>query len=511
MPEDRSTRKTYSEAMNEWAAREGRASFAERSRVSVMLPDPFAHPAVRLLGYGWRLGLLVVLGAAGYWFLLRSHLAGAAFAGELSGRLAEVLGAEKASLSRLEWKGNQAQARKFSATGGPESFFRTLEATEVSFRVPFSQYRNPEWALTRLEAGTLQVELRSGSLKAPEAGEVPDVFSPPVLTVPGDGVKLDAGAPDPELAPEPKGRDRRVLDLDVNRDGLEVVPPVRRVTFGGVQAAHFVAGWGTSEATRGELRDASIRASRGPGGSWVIDIPAGTLSQNWLRGLTFTQLRARYDAGVLALEDTPVRIGEVSGVLGGRIQCADVPVFALTLRAEDLPLETFCGEPFDRYFNLRAGGTLEIGGSTNRSSGITVTGAMVVTGGAIRGLPIQQALATATTRLRFREFEITGGTVEFATGSGKLEVKSFRLDSRRDVVLRGSLTHDAGDFTGALEIGVDPVLLQKLDPAVVGQFFPKEEEGRRWMTVSLVAAGHDRLTAGLAKAFLEAHEASGRP
>jgi len=514
MSEERPTRKTYSEAMNEWAAREGRASFADRSRVSVMLPDPFAHPMMRLLGYGWRLGLLVLLGAGGYWFLLRSHLAGEAFAGQLAGHLRDTLGAETASLSRLEWEGTEAHARRFAATGGPGSFFRTLEATQVSFRVPVSLYRKPEWTLSRVEAGSLQVDFRSGGLNVPEAASevaVPDGFSPPLLTVPGAEVKLDAGAPDPELAPEAKDRDPRVLDLDVNRDGLKVAPPVRRVALGGVQAAHFGAGWGTSALTRGELREASIRATREPGGSWLIDIPGGTLSQNWLRGLKFTHLRARYDGGVLALENTPVQIREVTGILGGRIRCAEVPVFELTLQAEELPLETFCGDPFERYFNLRAGGTLQIGGSINRSTGITVTGAMDVSGGLIRGLAIQQALAAATTRLRFREFEITGGTVEFATGAGKLEVKSFNLLSRQDVVVRGAFTHDTGGFDGVLEIGVDPPLLQKLDPAVVGRFFPKSEEGKRWMTTPLKATGYSRLTAALAKEFTEAHEAAGRP
>ena len=41
--------KSYADAMNEWASREGRASFTERSRVSMWMPDPFSHPLVKLI------------------------------------------------------------------------------------------------------------------------------------------------------------------------------------------------------------------------------------------------------------------------------------------------------------------------------------------------------------------------------------------------------------------------------------------------------------------------------
>jgi hypothetical protein len=503
--------------MNEWAAREGRASFSDRTRVSALVPDPFAHPVVRLLGYAWRLGLVVLLGAGVYWYLFRSHLAGEAFAKRFAALAQSALGAETAQISQLEWHGSQASAHTFSATGGPGSFFRTLEASEVSFHVPFSMYWEPEWRLDRVEATSVQVEFRSGGLNVakpaeePDLDPVPEAFSPPVLTTPGENLKLDATAPDPSLTPEAKGRDKRVLDLDLRKDGMDIAPAIRSLSLGGLAATRFSAGWGMTETTRGELRDASLWTGRERDGAWLIEIPSGTLNQNWLRGLKLTNLRARFADGVLALENTPVQIGEVAATLGGRIRCAEVPVFELTLQAENLPLETFCGDPFDRFFNLQASGTLNIGGSTNLSSGITVAGTLQATGGSIRGLPIQQALSSATTRIRFREFDITSGTIEFATGGGRLEVKSFTLASRTDVALRGKFTHDASGFAGELEIGADPALLQKLTPAVQDRFFPKSEGGKRWLTTPLEGAEYDRLTSALAREFTAAHEAAGKP
>lgn len=517
MSDQRPKRKTYSEAMNEWASKEGRASFSERSRISSLVPDPFSHPMVKLLGYGWRLGLITLIALGGYWYLFRSHLASEAFASRLGEQVKTALGAETVQLSPLAWHGGEATARQFAATGGDGAFFRTLEATDVVFCVPFSMLREPEWRLQRVEAGAMQVEFRSGGLHMtkPTAEEARldaalDTFSPPVLTAPGEDLKFDATAPDPALNPEAKGRDTRVLDLDLQKDGFNVAPDLRSVSLGGLEAGRFQAGWGMSVTTRGELREAALWAARANDGSWAIEVPAGTLSQNWLRDMKFTNLRARLADGVLSLENTPVQLGQMNATLGGQVRCAEVPVFELTLQGENFALETLCGDPFDRFFNLQASGTLNIGGSTNLASGVTVEGTLQATGGFIRGLAIQQALATTTGRIRFREFEITGGTIEFATGGGRLHVKSFSLASRTDVALRGTFSYDTAGFVGELHIGADPALLQKLTPAVQDTFFARTEAGKRWLVTPLTGE-FDRLTSVIARDLAAAHEAAAKP
>lgn len=517
MSDQRPTRKTYSEAMNEWASREGRASFSQRSRVSTLVPDPFAHPVVKLLGYLWRLVLIALLGLGVYWFLFRSHLASKEFAAKVSDHAKSALGAETAQISPMSWHGGQATARQFSATGGDGAFFRLIAATDVSFRVPFMAYWQPEWRLNRVEAASLNVEFRSGGLhmakpaiEEKDLGDLPDTFTPPVISTPGKDLKLDATAPDPALAPEAKGRDERVLDLKLRQDGFSVAPDLRSLRFGGVQAARFQGGWGMSETTRGEVRDGPLRAVRSDDESWSIEMASGILSQNWLRDMKFTNLRAQLRGGVLTLENTPVLLGEVAATLAGSVRCAEAPVFDLTLQGENFPLESFCGEPFDRFVKLQASGALKIRGSTNRASGITVEAALQATDGSIRGLAIQQALATTTSRIRFREFEITGGTVEFATGGGTLHVKAFSLASRTDISLRGNFSHDKGVFSGELQIGADPALLQKLAPPVLERFFPKLEEGKRWMVAPL-DGGFERLTSDLARELTAAQEAAAKP
>lgn len=517
MSDDRPPRKTYSEAMNEWASQEGRASFSERSRVSSFMPDPFAHPVARLLGYVWRLGLVGLLGFGTYWFLLRSHLGSKEFAVQFASKIKVLLGAETALISRLSWQGDLASARQFSATGGPGAIFRSLEAEDVSFRVPFAMLWKKEWNLRLLEASALKVELRSGGLgttaaspaiEGDELESALDSFDPPVVSAPGENLEIDAATPDPGTDPVTQPRDKRLLDLKLMKDGFSVAPDLQGLRLGGVEASHFTAGWGMSAATRGELRDGALSARRAEDGAWLIEIASGLLSQNWLRDLKVTDLRARLADGVLSVDDTRVMLGQAVGVLGGRVRCADVPVFELALQIEKIPLEKFCGDPFDRLFSLQGSGELRIGGSTNLATGVTVEGALNVDGGFIHGLAIQHALANTTGRIRFREFEITGGTIEFATGAGRVEVKSFALASRADVMLRGSFTHAEEKFSGSLQIGVDPALLQKLAPSVLAEYFPKEEEGKRWLTTPL-EGGAERLTSLVSHGLSAAHDAAG--
>lgn len=500
--------------MNEWASREGRASFSQRSRVSTLVPDPFAHPMVKVLGYVWRLGLIALVGLAAYWLMFRSHLGSKEFAARLAEAARTHLGAQSAQLTPLVWNGDQATGRQFSATGGPEAPYRLVAADDVSFRVPLTMFWEPEWRLSRVTIRALQVEfhsdLRTAAAKAAEDDKVEaalDSFSPPVLTAPGDAVELDVSAPDPSLNPEPKGRDARVLDLDLRKDGLDVSPRFNRVRIGGVDAARFEAGWGVEGKGRGELRQASLQARRGADGTWGIEVASGVLSQNWLRGIKVTGLRARLRGSELAIENTAVELGNAAAVLSGRIRGGSAPEFDLMLQGENFALESFCGEPFDRFLDLKANGSLRLTGSPNLASGVTIEGTMQVLEGAIRGLAIQQALASATTRIRFREFGITGGTIAFTTGGGRLQVTSFNLASRTDVTVRGRFDFEQAAFKGELEIGVDPALLFKVAPEVQDRFFGRQEDGKRWMTVPL-EGGYERLTADLAREFTEAHEAA---
>ena len=495
--------KSYADAMNEWASREGRASFTERSRVSMWMPDPFSHPLVKLIGYVWRLALIALLGGGVYWFMLRAHL---------STVVKDWIGADKVVISQIAWTGDLALAQKLSLDGGAGSFFRSFEAEDVRFRVPMAMLMEKKWDLRRIDASMVKLELRSGGLGATASvpstsDDVDDAmasFDPPVISAPAPKATLNAAAPDPDLKTETGSVDSRVLDLDLKKDGFNIAPKFKELGVRGLDATRFSAQWGSTSLTRGELTGAALSVTRTDDGAWVIESPSSQLSQNWLRGLQVTNLQARIVDNVLTLNDSPVQMGEFNGTLSGRVRLGDVPIFELTLKGNKLPLASFANRALDQIFGMQASGELRIGGSTNLATGITIDGTVTVDNGFVRGLPVQQALADVSRRIRFRGFDVTGGTVEFSASGGQVDVKSFELASRSDISLRGSFKYVNEEFAGEMQIGVDPALLEKLAPSLVAQFFPKEEAGKLWMTTKLEGP-IDRLTAVTARSLTDAH------
>ena len=504
--------KSYADAMNEWASREGRASFTERSRVSMWMPDPFSHPLVKLIGYVWRLALIALLGAGVYWFMLRSHLGSKEFTAHLSTVVKDWIGADKVVISQIAWTGDLALAQKLSLDGGTGSFFRSFEAEDVRFRVPIAMLMEKKWDLRRIDASMVKLELRSGGLGATASvpstpDDVDDAmasFDPPVISAPAPKATLNAAAPDPDLKTETGSVDSRVLDLDLKKDGFNIAPKFKELGVRGLDATRFSAQWGSTSLTRGELTGAALSVTRTDDGAWVIESPSSQFSQNWLRGLQVSNLQARIADNVLTLNESPVQMGEFNGTLGGRVRLGDVPMFELTLKGDKLPLASFANRALDQIFGMQASGELRIGGSTNLATGITIDGTVTVDNGFVRGLPVQQALADVSRRIRFRGFAVTGGTVEFSASGGQVDVKSFVLASRSDISLRGSFKYVNEEFAGEMQIGVDPALLEKLAPSLVAEFFPKEEAGKLWMTTKLEGP-IDRLTAVTARSLTDAH------
>lgn len=481
-----------------------RGSFQQRARVSLLMPDAFAHPVAKIFGYLWRLGVLALIAGVVYWVMLRFHLGSADFSRHMAKEAQALLRADSVKLPRLSWRGDAASVRQFSATGGEGAFFRTLEAENVSFRVPLAMLWDKEWKLKRLEASALKVELRSGGLAGGQDAETGAADGPHPFGAP------DVSAPEIELNLDGPSSQEKMEDIRLMKDGMGVAPRLQELSVSSIDASRFHAGWGITSATRGELKNGQgFSMSREGGDHWRLELASAEWSQNWLKGLLLSKLRALCTSEAVDFEETAVQLGEGTGTVQGRVLLGQTPTLDLTLKMQDFPLGSFLPEPCDKFLNLRAGGELKLGGSPNRASGITATGRLVPASGAIMGLPIQQSLAVSTGRVRFREWEITGGTITLATGPGRCET-TFDLHSREDIVLRGTLSSQRNQFSGQVKIGVDPALLQRMAPSVRADFFAEKAEGKEWMAVPLEGI-MEQLTENTAKQLMAAHERAGQP
>ncbi len=508
MSSDPHTRKSYAEAMNQWATSpDGQRSFAYRSRISLWQPDPLSPFFVRLLGYAWRLAVLALVGALVYFVLLRSHLGGRAFVRQWENGLGQYLRASEVKVSNLKWQGQTANTTLLTAQGAPGSLFSNLEASNLRFTVPLDMLWDKEWIIKRVSMGALAINLRSGGLAA-EGGvgeqdpEGLDLQNMPSLTIDAD-LSLDGAADG--LSNEGEG-EKGKLDLRLMKDGFGVSPNFNRLQLLGLDVSRLEVGWGRGAATKGSLNGDGFSATQEKDGAWHLEIQSGVLGQNWLNHLEFTGLKARLSDRMLVFDSTTLTLGQGKALLSGHVTLGEVPELDLTLLLEEFPVSRLLDKPFSDHVELVVSGTIKIGGSTNRASGVTTKGELTVHGGVIGKLAMQRALVSISNRVRLREFDLTGGSIVFETGAGRLDVSSFDLQSRDDIVLSGNLSVQGGVVEGRARVGIDGELLARVHRQVQDRLLPAADN-RRWLSVPL-SGEIGKLTQETETALLEAAAAA---
>jgi hypothetical protein len=154
-------------------------------------------------------------------------------------------------------------------------------------------------------------------------------------------------------------------------------------------------------------------------------------------------------------------------------------------------------------------GDLAIGGSTNLASGITINGDLAIDSGALRDLAILDALVAVSGRVRFGELEFTRGRFRLATAAGRLEAAGIEIVSREDVAVKADFAWQEDRFSGTLQIGCDPALLQRAPAAVVSAFFKPEADGKLWISTPLEGP-IETLTKEVSGELLQAKQAAAK-
>ncbi|MGI8604619.1 MAG: hypothetical protein ACR2OZ_16735 [Verrucomicrobiales bacterium] len=512
MDDKEKTRQSYAQAMSDWAAaRDAQRTLLSRSRNTLLQPDPLASLPARLLGYVWRFGLVILVGIGGYFLLLMWHFRSEEFSRLVARGAALQLKAEKVEISPFRWRKNVASARSFSAQGGSQSFFKTIEAESVDFRLPLRMSLQKNWQLKHVGVDFLRAELRSGglgsgntvSLTPAEKDSVPEGLDGPTSKIAAP-IKL---TDDPSTKPQESGKGRKVLDLRLHKDGFGVNPNFESLTVAEIGVARGNFTWGVTPFTRGSLQQAALLATPTGQGRWHIALSAGQLQQNWLRDLSIQKLNIDYTGETLQLDSGVFRVGESTNVLSGTITVSEHPRLNLRIDASSLPLEHFLNEPVTSWLRLAASGPIIIEGSLNLASGVTTSADLKIDGGALRQIPLLNTLAVLTGRGRFRDLEITGGFIKFNTAQGKLEVPAFELQAKSDVLIRGSGSWQQGSFRGNAQLGMSQAYAQRLPAQLQQAFLRQDDAGWLWLEIPLDGPPETltkQLSNKLAAAFQEA-------
>ncbi len=477
--------RSFNEAMNDWAARQ---SFFRNMGNRIVHPDPELPWPFRLFGYLFRLAVVLFFIGGISFVMMKKYLSSQGFSDKVGASLASHLKADDYSSTSFLWKDSRVSVKKFSANGGDDAFFRTLEARFVRFRSAPLALLFSDWKLKDITIAELDVMMRSGA-KIEMTGSHREGSTDPTLMYAGIGP-----------------------------------PDFGRVRFESLTVDDASFRWGLSNATRGSLSNAAASFDAGEtSDGWRLDFTNAVFEQNWLKKLSIPSLSVRREDGKLMVDEVNVTLPSGgTGTLGGSVTLGDLPQVSLTLNLTHASLEDFVPPAFQRYVTGDITGKVVFSGSINTKAGIETTADLDVRG-ILRNIPVFESLSLLTQTSRLRHFPITKGKVSFKTSGGILKVTNLEIAAEDIAVLTGRFSFEptsvdepdadilsslpseevgpvipeieteAGsdgpglpDYIckGSLSLGVVPDRLTALEEAADAHF-REEGGGFRWMKISL--------------------------
>ena len=390
---------SFNDRLSHWVASQGFWFQLRHSLSGGGWSGAFFH----LLRLGLRLLIVALIVGAGFAVYLMKRVETDEFRVGLENRFAEAMAAEAAKISDFRRSGGKALIRRIGARGGPESFYQSFEATNLSFSMGLMDGLSGSWDAEVVDIGILDIELKGGA-SSPEAAK--------------------------QAAALVLGR----------HPGFSIR---------GFEVSRARISWGSKDtwkrtgvpASYGEINNSKLSASR-LGDDWRMIFEGGTFSQNWIRGYEIQRLSMVLSSEGLRVESGELRNGE------SRIEFRDVqvsggeyPEFSGRIALKKVPL----GEVLpDRYIELVDGtfsSELTLSGSSNSSSGVQMKGKVVLGDDdsiILRNrIPLLDALNQVDVFHAYKKVELTEGSFTMETGGGKLAISDIELEARGLLRMKG--------------------------------------------------------------------------
>ncbi|MGI9239634.1 MAG: hypothetical protein ACR2RV_02470 [Verrucomicrobiales bacterium] len=445
---------SYSDAMNEWAAKQ---SGLRKRRNRFLHPDQDLPGPRRALGYLLRITLVVGLAWIVGSTLSAKYFNGSGFNEKLRAEIKDLTQAAQLDSSDFIWQGSEAQCEQLVAQGNDSAFYRRLETTQLSFSLPVLKRLRPSWTIDQLWIEKLSLDLASGS---------------------GDAGEIGASGP---------------VRRSAIAAGLLPVPDHQKLTIARVSCDDTTITWGLDDGTRGAVQGAGIDLF-GASGDWLLDLDGGALQQNWLRGLEIESLSVRRKGDRLVLSDSEIRSGssEDTGSLEGEITLGDEPELDLQLELPSVESRTLLSEEMVQamYFDGLVRLSTQIRGTLVGPAGIETSNQAMLKRGTFSKIPVFEAIDQLLETNSFSRYSPDSGEIEFATGGGVLNVTRFEFKSRATgSVFRGEFTYTAAsgsspdEIRGRLQLGVRPTAIANNELART--IFTERSEGYAWLEITL--------------------------
>jgi hypothetical protein len=343
-----------------------------------------------------RVLILLALVALGFAFYLSKRVDSEGFREELRDRFAESVSATEAEISDFSRAQGEGKVMRIGAEGSSTSFFQTLEAGNLSFRMGFLDGLTKDWNAGVIEGGWIDVHVKAGANSPEEA----------------------------KAAAETLFKQRKNFDVL----GLE---------FTKARVA-----WGFNERL-GEIEGSKLVANRVSEG-WRFNFKGGVFSQNWIRRFEIDELvilctptELIVEKGVLVAGDGYVSFKDV------RIEGGDLPEISGGLIMKNVPVDRLIPESMGKRISGSISAKIEFSGSTNSTEGIFMEGAVTLGERDLiqirNEFPLLEALDVVDVFNSYKRVVFGQGGFNLKTGGGELSITGLDMEARDLMTIQGQL------------------------------------------------------------------------
>ncbi|MEM1084756.1 MAG: hypothetical protein AAGI48_11660 [Verrucomicrobiota bacterium] len=397
-----------------------------------------------LLRIAARILILVVVAALGFTFYLAKRSDSQDFKDGLKDRFAESMAASDAELKDFRRDQGEGRIRRVGAVGTSMSFFETLEASNLSFKMGFLDGLHGDWEAGIVVGNWIDAHVKAGANSPEEAAAAAE-------------------------------------SLFKQRKGFDVT---------GLEFSKARVSWGYDRRL-GKIEGSTMNANRVSEG-WRFNFNGGTFTQNWIRDFEIVHLEMLLTPSKLIVEKGILKAGD------GRVEFEDVeveggmlPELSGRLVLKHVPIEFIVPAKVAERVSGRVSGELELSGSTNSTEGIGMEGRIDLENRDYLQLrssfPLLDALDVVDVFNSYKRVGFESGGFNLKTGGGEMLISGLNLDFRDVMSLQGRLSvRFPSAEEAARRIGDNPATI--MTPMVR----ETEEERERKRKISLRRAAEER-------------------
>ncbi|MFC7335931.1 hypothetical protein ACFQY0_01975 [Haloferula chungangensis] len=428
---------TFNDRLSQWIASQG---FWFQLRYSMSSGSGWSVAVFHLVKLGARVLVLLLVVAVIFAFYLSKRIDSEGFKEKLSERFITEMSASDAEIVGFERVQGRAKIRRIGAEGTPSSFFQTLEAGNLSFKMGYLDGFSGDWDAGIIEGNWIDVQVKAGANSGEEASAAAESLFK-------------------------RRRQFEVMGLDFS---------TARVT------------WGYDKRV-GEIEGSKLTANRVSEG-WRFNFKGGRFTQNWIHdfqieeiAMLCTPTELIIEKGILLADDGRVELKDV------KIEGGELPQVSGRLVLTSVPIEKLVPENVLERVSGKISGELELSGSTNTTEGLSLQGPITLgerDSIQIRDeFPILEALDLVDNFNSYKRVVFEQGSFNLKTGGGEMVIAGMNLEARDFMSIEGRLeARYPTDEEIAKSIGENAAsMLEQMDG--------EEKEAQRKKDITLKRAG----------------------